>query len=68
MVDLRHRDIRIVDNAFDMQSGYVLDFSDKTFAEFFDAEFGIDIDDDKYYANGSSKAKRLRCFLSVEDA
>ena len=64
---MKHRDIRTVDNAFDMHGGYVLDFSDRTFAEFFDDEFGIDIDADKYRANGTSKAKRLRTFLSLED-
>jgi hypothetical protein len=34
---------------------------------FFDEEFGIDIDQEKYRTNGNSKGKRLRTFLSVED-
>ena len=67
MVKLKHKDIRIIDNAFEMHTGYVLDFSDRTFAQFFDDEFGIDIDADKYRAKGTSKAKRLRTFLSLED-
>ena len=33
MMDLKRRDIRTVDNAFDMHGGHVLDFSDRTFAE-----------------------------------
>lgn len=45
----------------------MLDFSDKTFREYFDDEFGIDIDDRKYSANGSSKMNRLRTFFRFED-
>lgn len=58
--------MRAIDNAFEMHSGYVLDFSDRTFAEYFDGEFGIDIADPKYASNGSSKAKRLRAFIELE--
>ena len=55
-------DLRVVESVLQMSGGYVLDFSNRTFAEFF-AEFGIDIDDDLYSAQGSSKANRLRAFL-----
>jgi hypothetical protein len=48
-------------------AGYVLDFSDRTFTLFFDEEFGIDIDQEKYRANGTSKGKRLREFLTIVD-
>jgi hypothetical protein len=48
-------------------AGYVLDFSDRTFAAYFDEEFGIDIDDQRYRINGPSKNKRLRAFLTIED-
>ena len=68
MVQLKHKDVRVIDDAFDMQGGYVLNFSDRTFAEFFDDEFHIDIDKGKYQTNGTSKAKRLRTFFAVEDA
>ena len=67
MVKLKYKDIRIIDNAFEMHGGYVLDFTNQTFAQFFDDEFGIDIDADKYRVNGTSKANRLRTFLSLED-
>ena len=67
MANLKHKDIRTIDDAFDMHAGYVLNFSDRTFAEFFDDEFGINIDADRYRANGTSKAKRLRTFLALED-
>jgi len=68
MVQLKRSDMRVIDDAFDMHSGYVLNFSDRTFAEFFEDEFGLDIDAGKYACNGSSKAKRLRAFVEVEDA
>jgi hypothetical protein len=60
-------DVRFIDELFDMGSGYVLDFSDRTFAEFFDAELGVDIDHPHFQAEGTSKAKRLRYFLKVSD-
>lgn len=68
MVKLRRSEMRIIDDAFDMHGGYVLDFSDHTFAEFFEDEFGIDIYIEKYAFNGRSKAKHLRAFVEKEDA
>lgn len=65
---IRAMDMRLIDDLFDMGSGYVLDFSDRTFAEFFDTELGVDIDRPYYRAEGTSKAKRLRFFLKVSDA
>lgn len=51
---------------FGMKSGYVMDFSDRTFQEFVGDAVGIDIYDEKYnYASGS-KANRLRGFWNVE--
>lgn len=46
----------------DRGPGYVLNFSDRTFAAFFQ-EHGIDIRDPRYADMGTSKANRLRCFL-----
>ncbi|MGE4404313.1 restriction endonuclease [Pseudomonas sp.] len=49
--------------------GYVLDFSNRTFTDFFARELDVDIDASQYAADGSSKGKRLRCFLGqVDDA
>lgn len=48
-----------------MGSGWVLDFTDATFAEFFRAH-SIDIHSTKYQANGASKAKKLRSFWEQE--
>ncbi|MHB1993423.1 hypothetical protein [Metallibacterium scheffleri] len=45
-----------------MSNGYVLDFTDRTFTAFF-AEHGVQIDGQQHFAEGGSKAKRLRYFL-----
>jgi hypothetical protein len=60
---IRAADMRLIEDLFEMHSGYVLDFSNKTFAEFFIDELGTDIDRPRWAAEGSSKAKRLRYFL-----
>jgi hypothetical protein len=52
-------DLPAIDAVFDMSGGYVLGFSNRTFAMFF-AELGIDIDAD--FPEGS-KANRMRGFL-----
>lgn len=44
--------------------GYVLDLSDTTFSKFFEDDLDVDIDDQTYAANGTSKGKRLRCARS----
>jgi hypothetical protein len=59
--------MRLVDDLFDMGGGYVLDFSDRTFAAFFVEELNIDITEERFYREGTSKAKRLRCFLQTVD-
>ena len=51
-----------------MSGGYVLGFSDRTFREFFEYHIHIDIDAERYSANGTSKANRLRCFWSLADS
>lgn len=66
MVSLKRSDMRVFDDAFDMRSGYVLDFSDRTMKEFFEDEFGIEIYQKRYSFNGTSKAKHLRAFIQTE--
>jgi len=51
---------------FGMKSGYVMDFSDRTFQEFVGDAVGIDIYEDKYNYGSGSKANRLRGFWSEE--
>jgi len=67
MAALKRSEMRIFDDAFEMHGGYVLDFSDRTFAEFFEDEFRLDLGEEKYRVNGSSKARRLRAFIQAED-
>lgn len=57
-------ELRAIDTVLEMGGGYVLDFTDRTFAEFF-RDHGVQIDDPKYSAEGGSKAKRLRYFLRI---
>jgi len=62
---IRSIDMRLIDDLFEMRGGYVLNFNNKTFAEFFDEELDINIDDPLYDMEGTSKAKRLRYFLKI---
>lgn len=50
-----------------MHGGYVLNFSDRTMAEFFEGELRLDLELEKYRANGGSKARRLRAFIALEE-
>jgi hypothetical protein len=65
---IRTIDMLVVEDVFEMGGGYVLDFSNRTFAQFFAAELDVDIDDTAYARIGTSKANRLRCFLQTVDA
>ncbi|HYP57262.1 MAG TPA: hypothetical protein VEQ35_03140, partial [Beijerinckia sp.] len=67
MTNIRPIDMMFLDDIFEMGGGYVLNFSDRTFAAFFAQELNIDIDDPTYARNGGSKGKRLRCFLQTVD-
>ena len=55
-----------LEQLFGMAGGYVLDFSDTTFAHFFSNVAGIDIHASKYTVRGTSKANKLRTFWQVE--
>ena len=59
----RAMDMPVLDKVFGMDGGYVLDFTDRTFAEFFRDELRMDIDDPRWALQGGSKAKRLYYFL-----
>ncbi|WP_027366826.1 hypothetical protein [Desulfocurvibacter africanus] len=66
MSSLKVIEKRVFEDLFGMASGYVLDFSNNTFADFFRDTAKIDIYADKYAFNGDSKAKRLRAFWETE--
>jgi hypothetical protein len=69
MSSLRPIDLRFLDELveFVRGRGYVLDFSDARFSEFFATELNVDIDDPIYAVAGSSKGNRLRHFLGKVD-
>lgn len=56
---------RYLEKLLGMQSGYVLDYSDATFGEFFNRH-KIDIHGTKYQTYGTSKAKKMRAFWERE--
>jgi hypothetical protein len=66
---MRSIDLRLVDDLVDFVRGpgFVLDFSDATFTEFFASELKVDIDNPRFAVNGRSKGKRLRYFLQCCD-
>jgi hypothetical protein len=67
MAVLNTNERQVLEALFQMGSGYVLNFSDRTMGEFFRDDIGIDIYDQKYnYASGS-KANRLRGLWQVGD-
>ena len=67
MANLSTIEKQIFEKLLQMESGYVLNFSDRTMGDFFRSDVGVDIDDSKYTIFGSSKANRLRAFWFEED-
>jgi hypothetical protein len=58
---------KLLERVLKMGGGYVLNFSDKSFANFF-ATFGVDIASKRcFFESGTSKANRLRTFLRIEE-
>src|SRR5882672_3743226 len=51
MADIRHIDTILIDDLFEMGGGYVLNFSDRTFASFFAEELKLYIDNPVYAKN-----------------
>lgn len=67
---LRTSDFSIIEKFSDAGrgAGYVLDFTDPTFSQFFQDEISINIDEPRFATEGGSKGKRLRCFLRAADS
>ena len=62
MTSLRFREKSLLENFLEMGGGYVLNFTDRTFADFF-RDFAVEIDDAPYIEGHSgSKANRMRSF------
>lgn len=66
MSSLKIKETSLFEKLFGMETGYVLNFNDRTFQNFILESTGIDIFDGKYNAP-LSKAKRLRLFWKKED-
>jgi len=66
MSTLTDIDKRYLEKLLGMQTGYVLDYSDATFGEFF-RRFGVDIHGERFQTYGGSKAKKMRSFWEQEN-
>jgi hypothetical protein len=66
MADLSYVERANIEKFLGMNSGYVMDFSDRTFQEFIGDAVGLDINDVKYNYLSNSKANRLRQFITLE--
>ncbi len=67
MSDLTFAERRKFEQLLGMSSGYVLDFTNRTFAEFIKDSTGRNIYDARYANASGSKAHRLRAFWEKED-
>lgn len=65
MPNFKSLQMQFLDDLLGMSGGYVLNFSDRTFAQFFKEELDIDIDDPNWSVEGGSKGKRMRFFLQT---
>lgn len=66
MSTLKTIDRQPFEDLLGMSGGYVMDFTDATFASFFAESVKRNIHDDRYTTYGSSKAKKLRAFWDIE--
>ncbi len=66
MSDLTSLEKRKLEKLFGMETGYVLDFSNRTFEEFVRGSAGLNIFDQRYNHGSGSKANRLRAFWQKE--
>ncbi len=65
MSSLTSSDKRYLEELLEMSGGYVLDFTDATFGDFF-LKYKVDVHGQKYKTYGTSKAKKLRAFWTLE--
>lgn len=66
MSSLKALDKKKLEDLFGASSGYVMDFSNQTFEEFFRTIVSTNIYDQKYAIYGESKGKRLKAFWELE--
>ncbi|MDZ7694020.1 MAG: hypothetical protein U5K69_23355 [Balneolaceae bacterium] len=63
---MEHLEKEYFEELFEMETGYVLNFTNKSFERFFKNTLDIEIYNDKYGNYGNSKANRLRAFWDEE--
>lgn len=66
MSNLSSADIKYLDNALRLETGFIVRFNKESFSEFFQ-QFDIDIYDEKYSVNGNSMTDRLHSFWEQEN-
>jgi hypothetical protein len=66
MADLSFTEKQILENILEMRSGFVLDFTNRSFQEIVSDATGLDIYLEKYEDGGTSKANLLRSFWAKE--
>jgi len=66
MSSLTAMDRNLLEKFLNMKSGYVLNFSDKTFEDFFVESVDVDIHDKQFTIIGTSKANKMRAFWKVQ--
>jgi hypothetical protein len=67
MSNLTYLEKRKFEQLLGMHTGYVLDFTNRSFAEFVRDSTGRDIYDSRYHYGSGSKANRLRAFWQKEE-
>jgi hypothetical protein len=67
MNKIRAVDMLFLNDIFEMRDGYVLNFNDASFRNFFMEELQVDIGSTLYAGSGTSKAKRLRSFFQIAE-
>jgi hypothetical protein len=66
MSNLSSADLKYLDNALRLDTGFIVRFTKESFAEFF-KHFDINIYDEKYSVNGPSMTNMLHVFGDIED-
>lgn len=66
MAKLTTSEKQLLEKLFHMESWFVIDFSDRTFEEFFRDDLDVEINAEKYIYKSGSKANRLRWFWLIE--
>ena len=67
MANLTPAEKHCLEEIFEMKRGYVLDFSDRSLQAFFKDVIRVDIYEEKYSTQGTSKANRVRTFWQIEE-